>query len=86
MVYRVFVEKKPGLSPESAALLSDCRDFLGIRALEKVCGGASRVSCIAYGRVPVMTAARCVLKGKNRECRGCGGRRHGLRRPVDRAH
>ncbi|MBQ3277046.1 MAG: phosphoribosylformylglycinamidine synthase [Oscillospiraceae bacterium] len=36
MVYRVFVEKKPGLSPESAAFLSDCREFLGIRALEKV--------------------------------------------------
>ena len=56
-----------GLSPELPAG--------GIRALEKVCGGVSRVSCIAYGRVPVMTAARCVLKGKNRECRGCGGRR-----------
>ena len=36
MVYRVFVEKKPGLSPESAALLSDCREFLGIQALERV--------------------------------------------------
>ena len=36
MVYRVFVEKKPGLAPEAAGLLSDCRSFLGIKKLEKV--------------------------------------------------
>ena len=36
MVYRVFVEKKPGLAPEAAGLLSDCRSFLGIQKLEKV--------------------------------------------------
>ncbi|MBR1457118.1 MAG: phosphoribosylformylglycinamidine synthase [Oscillospiraceae bacterium] len=36
MVYRVFVEKKPGVSPEAASLLSDCRDFLGIRGLTAV--------------------------------------------------
>lgn len=36
MVYRIFVEKKPGLAPEAAGLLSDCRNFLGIQALENV--------------------------------------------------
>ncbi len=36
MVYRIFVEKKPGLAPEAAGLLSDCRNFLGIAALENV--------------------------------------------------
>ena len=33
MVRRVFVEKRPGLSPEAAGLLADLRDFLGIRSL-----------------------------------------------------
>ena len=33
MVYRVFSEKKPGLSPETASLLSDFRNFLGLRGL-----------------------------------------------------
>ena len=36
MVYRVFVEKKPGLAPEAAGLLSDCRSFLGIKKLNNV--------------------------------------------------
>ena len=36
MVYRVFVTKKPGLAPEEASLLSDCRSFLGLSGLEKV--------------------------------------------------
>ena len=36
MVYRVFVEKKPGLAPEAAGLLSDCRHFLGLSNLENV--------------------------------------------------
>ncbi len=36
MVYRVYVEKKPGISPESAGLLSGLRDFLGVKALEDV--------------------------------------------------
>ena len=36
MVYRVFVEKKAGLDTEAAALLSDLRDFLGIRSLERL--------------------------------------------------
>ena len=36
MVYRVFVEKKPGLAPEAAGLLSDCRNFLGIKKLTGV--------------------------------------------------
>ena len=36
MVYRVFSEKKPGLSPETEALLSDCRAFLGIGGLTKI--------------------------------------------------
>ena len=34
MVYRVFVEKKPGTSPESGSLLADCRSFLGLSRLE----------------------------------------------------
>ena len=33
MLYRVFVEKKPGLDPESAGLLADCRSFLGLSGL-----------------------------------------------------
>ena len=36
MIYRVFVEKKPGLAPEAAALLSDCREFLGIENLDAI--------------------------------------------------
>ncbi len=36
MVYRVFVEKKKGVSPACAALLNDCRQFLGIRGLREV--------------------------------------------------
>ena len=33
MVYRIFVEKKPGMNPEAASLLSDLQTFLGIRQL-----------------------------------------------------
>ena len=36
MVHRVFVEKKPGLAPEAAALLGDIRSFLGLTGLENV--------------------------------------------------
>ena len=36
MVYRVFVEKKPGLDNEARALLNDARTLLGISSLEKV--------------------------------------------------
>ena len=36
MVYRVCVEKKPGLAPECASLLSDCRSFLDLKGLENV--------------------------------------------------
>ncbi len=36
MVYRIFVEKRPGLSPEASNLLRDLRDFLGMEALEGV--------------------------------------------------
>ena len=36
MVYRVCVEKKPGLAPECASLLSDCRSFLDLEGLESV--------------------------------------------------
>ncbi len=36
MVYRIYVEKKPGVTPESGGLLADLRDFLGVRALEDV--------------------------------------------------
>ena len=36
MVYRVFVEKKPGLDNEARALLNDARTLLGIENLENV--------------------------------------------------
>ena len=36
MLHRVFVEKKPGLDPESAKLLADCRTFLGLAGLERL--------------------------------------------------
>ena len=36
MVYRVFVEKKPGFDHEAAALCADLRSFLGVKTLEKV--------------------------------------------------
>ena len=36
MVYRIFVEKRPGLSPEANHLLHDLRSFLGIQSLEGV--------------------------------------------------
>ena len=36
MVYRIYVEKRPGLQNEAAALKSDIRDFLGIKALKDV--------------------------------------------------
>ena len=36
MVYRIYVEKKPGLSPEAGNLLADLRSFLGISALTGV--------------------------------------------------
>ena len=35
-VYRIFVEKRPGLSPEAESLLGDLRGFLGIGALTGV--------------------------------------------------
>ena len=36
MVYRIFVEKKPGLDNEAQALLNDARNLLGIQSLEAV--------------------------------------------------
>ena len=36
MVYRIFVEKKPGLDQEARSLLNDARTFLGISSLERV--------------------------------------------------
>ncbi len=36
MVRRVYVEKRPGLSPEAGGLLADLRDFLGIRGVTGV--------------------------------------------------
>ena len=36
MVYRIFVEKREGLSPEAGNLLGDLRGFLGIENLEGV--------------------------------------------------
>ena len=42
MVYRIYVEKKPGLSPESASLLADLKNFLGIENLTDIIGGAHK--------------------------------------------
>ena len=36
MVYRIFVEKRPGLSPEANNLKNDLKQFLGIKSLEGV--------------------------------------------------
>ena len=36
MVYRIYVEKRPGLSPEASNLLRDLQSFLGIRSLTGV--------------------------------------------------
>ncbi len=36
MVYRIYVEKKPGLANEAAALKSDAKTLLGIKGLENV--------------------------------------------------
>ena len=36
MVYRIFVEKKPGLDNEAQALLNEARNLLGIQGLNKV--------------------------------------------------
>lgn len=36
MVFRVYVEKKPGLANEAAALKSDAKTLLGIKGLEEV--------------------------------------------------
>ena len=36
MVYRIYVEKKPGLDNEARALLSDARTLLCVKGLEKV--------------------------------------------------
>ncbi len=36
MVYRIFVEKKPGLRSEAKALLADLHSFLGLKALKDV--------------------------------------------------
>ena len=36
MVYRIFVEKKPGLDEEAQTLLRDCRELLGIVSLDGV--------------------------------------------------
>ena len=36
MVYRIFVEKRPGLSPEANHLLGDLKNFLGVQNLESI--------------------------------------------------
>ena len=36
MVYRIFVEKKPGLDHEAQALCADLRSLLGIEGLERL--------------------------------------------------
>ena len=70
-VYRSLGCGEIGLSPELSAG--------AVRAFGKIGG-----TCIAYGRVPVMTLARCVLKGSNPACTGSGGRRTAREKPVCR--
>ena len=36
MVFRVFVEKKPGLDNDARALLNDAKTLLGIKGVERV--------------------------------------------------
>ena len=36
MVYRVYVEKKPGLDNDARALLNDAKTLLGIKGVERV--------------------------------------------------
>ncbi len=36
MIYRVYVEKKPGLAPEASSLLTECCDFLGIDKIKEI--------------------------------------------------
>ena len=36
MVFRVYVEKRPELANEAAALVKEAREFLGIPGLERV--------------------------------------------------
>ena len=36
MVFRVFVEKKPGLDNDACALLNDAKTLLGIEGLDRV--------------------------------------------------
>ncbi len=36
MVYRVYVEKKPGFAPEAVGALADFRSFLGLKNLRNV--------------------------------------------------
>ena len=36
MVFRVYVEKKPGLDNEARALLNDAHSLLGIAGIEKI--------------------------------------------------
>ena len=36
MVFRTYVEKRQGLAPECEALLTDCRDFLGVQGLSLI--------------------------------------------------
>ena len=36
MVYRIYVEKKPGLDNEAAALLKEADSFLGLKGLEEL--------------------------------------------------
>ena len=36
MVFRIFVEKKPGLDNDARALLNDAKTLLGIEGLERV--------------------------------------------------
>ena len=36
MVFRIYVEKKPGLDNEARSLLNDAKTFLGIEDLERV--------------------------------------------------
>ncbi len=63
MVYRIYVEKRPGLSPEAGSLLGDLQNFLGLTALsdlrvlnrydvEGICRGS-----LTSGRTPAPSAS-----------------------------
>ena len=60
MVYRVFVEKKPGLAAEAERLLRDARELLGVSGLERV-RVLNRYDAEGLGEALFETACRSVF-------------------------